>query len=258
MSKEITSKTKRLAQILAFLEQGSVKLPELATRLEVSVRTLQRDMLLFAKARVPIISPKQSVYEFVKGFSLSAVRLSCEQAALLVISADIACQIGEDFSATIPSISKRFEPTSFEHCDWDSSNDDFEETDQLARTLLKCTQEHWAMRAFLKDIKKDRNLYPYKVLSLWDKWYVACYTYGPEISLVALDNIGNYSLRDTFCPIPFGKWPIWHLAHQWVEDLDPSKKQPKQDSMQPLGAPTEPTTPQPLDFINSQKQKNDL
>ena len=47
MSKEITSKTKRLAQILSLLEKGPVTVPNLATQFGVSIRTIQRDMGLF-------------------------------------------------------------------------------------------------------------------------------------------------------------------------------------------------------------------
>ena len=150
MSKEITGKTKRLAQILALLKQGPVTVPDLAARFGVSVRTIQRDMGLFEQAGLPVISPKQSVYEFAEGFSLSAAHLSCEQAALLVVAAELARQIGENFSAVQPHIAKRFEPTSFEHCDFEASTADFEETDSLAQNLLQCTQTHCIVRIFEK------------------------------------------------------------------------------------------------------------
>lgn len=254
MSKEITSKTIRLAQILSLLEKGPVTVPDLATRFGVSVRTIQRDMGLFWQANAPVISTKQSVYAFAPGFSLAAAHLSCEQVALLVVSADIAHQIGGEFAAVQPHISKRFEPTSFEHCDFEASAADFEETDQLAHNLLQCTQTHCTIRVFLKDIKKDRTFQPYKLVCIWGKWYVACVAYGREIVRVALDNIGNFSLRDSFDPIPFAQWAIWQRAHQWVEELNPAKEQAPQP---PQAVQTEPIHPQTLLTETEMKQEND-
>ena len=241
MSKEITGKTKRLAQILALLEKGPVTVPELAAQFGVTVRTIQRDMGLFGQAKVPVVSPKQSVYEFATGLSLAAARLSCEQIALLVVSADIAHQIGGNFAAVQSPISKRFKPTSFEHCDFEASAANFDETDQLAHNLLQCTQAHCTIRVFLKDIKKDRTFQPYKLVCIWGKWYAACLAYGQEIIRVALDNIGNLSLRDSFSPTPFVEWAIWQRAHQWVEELNPAKEQPNRIETDEIAA-AEPVT----------------
>ncbi len=258
MSKEITSKTTRLAQILALLEKGPVTVPDLAARFGVSIRTIQRDMGLFEQAIVPVISTKQSVYAFVPGFSLSAAHLSCEQTALLVVAADIARQIGDNFSAVQPHISKRFEPTSFEHCDFEASLADFEETDQLAQNLLQCTQTHCIVRIFLKDIKKDRTFYPYKLVCIWGKCYLACITYGQEIVRVPLDNMGSFSLREHFQPAPFAMWKIWQRAHQWVEELNPANEQdPQPPQMAPTTPIEPPVQPQPLPAQTEQKQEND-
>ena len=261
MSKEITSKTKRLAQILSLLEKGPVTVPNLATQFGVSIRTIQRDMGLFEQAKVPVISTKQSVYEFAPGFSLSASHLSCEQVALLVVSADISHQIGENFSAMQSHIAKHFKPTSFEHCDWDATPDDLNETDQLAHNLLQCIQSHCTIRVFLKDTKKDRTFQPYKLVCIWGEWYVACLAYGQEIVRVALDNMGNLSLRDYFAPSPFVEWAIWQHAHQWVEELDPAKEQVPQVPQVAQMAQTEPVSqaliPQAFPTQTEQIKEND-
>lgn len=230
MSKEITSKTKRIAEILSLLEQTPVTVADLARQFGVSVRTIQRDMGLLAQAQFPVISPRQSVYELAGGFSLAAAGLSAAEAALWIMAADISRQIGADFSALVEPISRRFAPSSFEHCIFGATKYDFAETDEPAITLLKCIKYHCLIRVYLKDAKKNRTLYPYTLLRMYDKWYVASVTPGREIACYALENIGSFSLRENrstftgyaqFRPIPFAAWAIWQRAHQWVENLAP-------------------------------------
>ena len=231
MSKEITSKTKRVTDILSLLEQAPVKLPELATRLGVSKRTIQRDMELLLQAQFPVISPRQSVYRLAPGFSLAAANLSAEQASLLIMAADISQQIGGSFSPILEGISRRFMPASFEHCVFGATKYDFAETAEPAITFLKCIKYHCLIRVYLKNLKKNRTLYPYIILRLYDKWHVVSVNSKGEVSCYALENIGNFSLREDrdtstgyaqFKPIPFINWAIWQRAHQWVKELAPS------------------------------------
>ena len=264
MSKEITSKTKRLADILSLLENGAVKVPELADRFGVSIRTVQRDMGLLARAQVPVISPKQSVYSFAEGFSLQNAGLSAPQVALLVISADIAHQIGTAFAPVQSQIACRFAPSSFGNCVFGATKDDFAETDELAILVLKCIKYRRILKVFLKDSKKNRTLYPRQMIGLLGKWYVVSVTPSREISYCDLENIGNYSLRGdeytstgyaSFRPIPFIEWTIWQRAHQWVVDL----QTPIQEAS---NIPTEPISQETAAETNisqsNEKQENDL
>ncbi len=230
MSKEITSKTKRVAAILSLLEQAPVKLPELAVQFGVSKRTIQRDMELLVQAQFPVISPRQSVYMLASGFSLAAANLSAEQASLLIMAAEVSHQIGGSFFPMLKVIAQRFIPTSFEHCIFGATKYDFAETAEPAITLLKCIKYHCLVRVYLKNLKKNRTLYPYIILRLYDKWHVVSVNSKEEISCYALENIGNFSLRDDrdtptgyaqFRPIPFINWAIWQRAHQWVQELAP-------------------------------------
>ena len=231
MSKEITSKTKRVAEILSLLEQAPVKLPELAAQFGVSKRTIQRDMELLVQAQFPVISPRQSVYMLAPGFSLGAANLSAEQASLLIMAADVSHQIGGSFSPIQDKIVQRFMPTSFEHCVFGATKYDFAEP---AITFLKCIKYHCLIRVYLKNLKKNRTLYPYVLLRFYDKWHVVSVTSKGEISCYALENIGNFSLREDrdtstgyaqFRPIPFINWAIWQRAHQWVKELAPQSAQ---------------------------------
>ena len=252
MSKEITSKTKRVAEILSLLEQAPIKLPELAARLGVSKRTIQRDMELLLQAQFPVISPRQSVYRLAPGFSLAAANLSAEQASLLIMAADVSQQIGGSFSPILEGIARRFMPASFEHCVFGATKYDFAETAEPAITFLKCIKYHCLVRVYLKNLKKNRTLYPYILLRLYDKWHVVSVNSKGEVSCYALENIGNFSLREDgdtstgyaqFRPTPFINWAIWQRAHQWVQELAP---QSAQNSTPLLPEPQPNTAPESI------------
>ena len=116
MSKEIVSKTKRMADILALLEQSAVNMPALVEKLGVSKRTLQRDLRLMQEAGVPVVSPKQSVYTFVDGFSCRRVQVSPMRAALQVTAYEVAKQCGVDFRPTTQEVRALFAPKDSEKC----------------------------------------------------------------------------------------------------------------------------------------------
>ena len=234
MSKEITSKTKRLAQIFTLLEQGPILVQDLSLRFGVSFRTIQRDILLILQTKMPLISPQQSVYKFAEGFSLKEVNLTPGEAALLAVSFDIAEQIGADFAQTRENISKRFTPKSFENCIFGASAEDFATDNTLAHDLIASIENRYVTRAFLNDIRKIRSLYPVKLLCLWDKWYVVSVTPEKKIKYFALENIDELILPtnpktgtgyNIFRQHPFIDWAIWQKAHQWVIDLKPTQKQ---------------------------------
>ena len=115
MSKEIVSKTKRMADILALLEQGAVNMLGLVEKLGVSKRTLQRDLRLMQEAGVPVVSPKQSVYTFVDGFSCKQIKVSPMRAALQVTAFEVAQQCGVDFRTTTQEVASLFVPVSYTH-----------------------------------------------------------------------------------------------------------------------------------------------
>lgn len=222
MSKEITSKTKRLTQILALLEQDSVNVPKLASQLEVSVRTIQRDINLLLQTEIPLISPYQSIYRFAEGFSLKAANLSCEKMALMAISFDIAKQLGGNFDEIKQEISNHFEPPDFENCEFDVSRVAFTSEDTLPLNILDCAQSRVPARIYLKDTKDTPYVYILKLLSIWGKLYIATTSYyGKEIKYYSLNNIRYIAPYTNEIPLktPFLEWNVWQKAHQWVNNL---------------------------------------
>ena len=167
MSKEIISKTKRLVQILALLEQDSVNVISLASQLGVSVRTIQRDISLLSQTKIPLISPYQSIYKFAEGFSLKAVNLSCEKMALLTISFDIAKQIGgEDFTKIQKEVSQLFTPPDFDNCEFNVKRSKFSSENSLPLNILDCAESHLPATIYFKNPRESRYVYIIKLLKI--------------------------------------------------------------------------------------------
>lgn len=223
MSKEITSKTKRLTQILALLEQDSVNVLEVSLQLGVSIRTIQRDIRLLSHTKIPILSPYQGVYAFAEGFSLKAIDLSCEKMALMAVSFDIAKQIGgKDFIKIQKEISQHFNPPSFENCNFNVNKADFTSEDSLPLNILDCIESRVPAHIYLRNTEKVPYVYILRLLSIWNKLYVVTSLhYWRRIEYYSLDNIGYIvpSNTKTIFRTPFIEWSVWKKAHQWVEDL---------------------------------------
>ena len=223
MSKEIVSKTKRMADILALLEQGAVNMPGLVEKLGVSKRTLQRDLRLMQEAGVPLISPKQSVYTFVNGFSCKQIKVSPMRAALQVTAFEVAQQCGVDFRTTTQEVASLFVPTSFGSCTFANSEDFAPSFGLMSQTAYNACEKHQFLRITLPK-KRSLTIRPYQLWQILGRWYVVSMNASGEISRYALDEIsaceqlfnpGSYVPAE-FTPIPFALWPIWKMAHTWL------------------------------------------
>lgn len=222
MSKEITSKTKRIANILALAEVDSVSMSALAERFGVSARTIQRDFSLIVQAHIPFISHQQGrLYSYAKGFCLSAVNLFPEQAAVLVISYDIAEQLGNNFGIVQKDIAARFAPPSFDGCDFYPDTSSFSEF--LRHNIVSAIEESLSIKVQLKAGMSKVNLKPCKLLCLKNKLYLACLEKTGEITFISVDDISQdyFYLKGKFKRSPFIEWYIWQSAKCYLQELDP-------------------------------------
>lgn len=223
MSKEIVSKTKRMADILALLEQSAVNMPALVEKLGVSKRTLQRDLRLMQEAGVPVVSPKQSVYAFVDGFSCRQVRVSPMRAALQVTAYEVAKQCGVDFRPTTQEVRALFAPKDSEKCQT-AKTADFEPQFGLnGQMIFNACEKHQFLRITLPK-KRSLTIRPYQVWQILGRWYVVSMNASGEMSRYAVDEIsacepqfnpGSYVPAE-FTPIPFALWPIWKMTRTWL------------------------------------------
>lgn len=223
MSKEIVSKTKRMSDILVLLEQSPVTMAGLVEKLGVSKRTLQRDLRLMQESGVPLISPKQSVYAFVNGFSCKQIKVSPMRAALQVTAFEVAQQCGVDFRTTTQEVTSLFVPTPFGSCTFATSEEFAPSFGLMSKTAYNACEKHQFLRITLPK-KRSLTIRPYQLWQILGRWYVVSMNASGEISRYALDEIsaceqvfnpGSYVPAE-FTPIPFALWPIWKMAHTWL------------------------------------------
>lgn len=98
----------RVVFILNKLDAGkTVSSVELSHDLDVSLRTIQRDIELLIAAGFPLSSPDRGLYIFVEGFSLKKANLTGEEASLLSFLFDVSKSLGKDFEKSCGGIIKK-------------------------------------------------------------------------------------------------------------------------------------------------------
>jgi len=98
----------RLFYILNQLDsQKKVSTNELAREFNVSLRTVQRDIVLLNTTGFPIISFEKGYHSFMEGFSLKKMMLTKEEASLLSFLHDISKSLGEKFEDSFSNILKK-------------------------------------------------------------------------------------------------------------------------------------------------------
>lgn len=100
MLNDTLNKISRLMYILNELDNGEISVPVVAQELNVTLRTIQRDMRVLENAGFPFANTKKGAYCFVEGFSLRRIRISSQEAAMLALMSDIAHSLGGAFEGT--------------------------------------------------------------------------------------------------------------------------------------------------------------
>ncbi len=87
------NRTDRLVAMVMHLQgRRVVRAEELATRFEVSVRTVYRDVAALGEAGVPIVGEAGVGYSLVKGYHLPPVMLTADEATALFLGAEMVKQ----------------------------------------------------------------------------------------------------------------------------------------------------------------------
>ena len=108
MTTKNTSYDKKVFRLFFILNQldsrKKVSTGELAREFNVSLRTVQRDIVLLNTTGFPIISFEKGYHSFMEGFSLKKMMLTKEEASLLSFLHDISKSLGEKFEDSFSSI----------------------------------------------------------------------------------------------------------------------------------------------------------
>lgn len=87
------NRTDRLVAMVMHLQgRRLVRAEELANRFEVSVRTIYRDVAALGEAGVPIVGEAGVGYSLVRGYHLPPVMLTADEAAALMVGAEMVRQ----------------------------------------------------------------------------------------------------------------------------------------------------------------------
>ncbi|ULH17629.1 YafY family transcriptional regulator (plasmid) [Deinococcus sp. KNUC1210] len=87
------NRTDRLLAIVLELQgQGRVRAEDLAGQLEVSRRTIYRDVLALNEAGVPIVSVPGQGYTLMPGYFLPPLRFSVDEAVMLLLGSEVMTQ----------------------------------------------------------------------------------------------------------------------------------------------------------------------
>lgn len=108
MQKEIETRVVRIMYLLNRMDAGTINLRSEAARLNVSPRTLQRDIKVLQDAEFPIYDPKPGLYTFTAGASLERMNLSPEEASVLCVMSDVSLSLGKQFGGAFSKLKKRF------------------------------------------------------------------------------------------------------------------------------------------------------
>lgn len=111
MTTKNTSYDKKVFRLLYILNQldsrRKVSTSELSKEFNVSLRTVQRDIVLLNTTGFPIISSEKGYHSFMVGFSLKKMMLTREEASLLSFLHDISKSLGGKFEDSFSSILKK-------------------------------------------------------------------------------------------------------------------------------------------------------
>ena len=98
--------------LLNELDNGEILVSAIADDLDVTIRTVQRDLRILEDAGFPFTNTKKGAYCFVEGFSLQRVRVTAKEAAMLALMGDIAHNLEGGFAETFKDLrSKVLEPS---------------------------------------------------------------------------------------------------------------------------------------------------
>ena len=185
------NKLTRLLYELNALDKGPITLTDMAAEVGVSVRTLQRDMNDIDEADFPLWNPDPGVYAFEEGFSLERMKLSSEEASILVLMSDMASSLGGNFGHSFTMLKNRLLTTPQDNPFFIKMNSgDMYKDTPITRTLKECVRS----REYVTICYKGGKLacYPVRPLKLmWVEgfWYLLALTNGDKLLKFRLEKI---------------------------------------------------------------------
>lgn len=198
MQNETLNKISRLMYILNEFDKGEVFLPDIADELEVTLRTVQRDLHILEDAGFPLANTKKGAYCFVEGFSLQRMRLNAKEAAMLALMGDISHSLGDGFAETYKELrNKIVESRNNPFFIKIAKGQAFKDT-QLLKTLEQAINEQQHVEiSYENSSLSGRAISPLKIAWFNGFWYLLAYGKDETILKLRLDKIKGAILLET-------------------------------------------------------------
>ncbi len=211
MTAKNTSYDKKVFRLFFILNQldsrKKVTTSELAREFNVSLRTVQRDIVLLNATGFPIISPEKGYHSFMEGFSLKKMMLTREEASLLSFLHDISKSLGEKFEDSFSSILKKVVSKEQDSAFYvklpkgAKISKDFpcvKELEEAVEDNIKIV-----LRYKTPEKEGDYRVCPLKIIFFDGFWYLLAQVDGKDwIRTFRLENIMNIELLDEYFTSP--------------------------------------------------------
>jgi predicted DNA-binding transcriptional regulator YafY len=211
MTTKNTSYDKKVFRLFFILNQldsrKKISTGELAKEFNVSLRTVQRDIVLLNTTGFPIISLEKGYHSFMEGFSLKKMMLTREEASLLSFLHDISKSLGEKFEDSFSSILKKVVSKEQDSAfyvklpEGSKINKDF----PYIKELEDAVKNNIKIALYYKTSEKegDYKVCPLKIIFFDGFWYLLAQVDGKDwIRTFRLENIMNIELLDVYFTSP--------------------------------------------------------
>jgi predicted DNA-binding transcriptional regulator YafY len=207
MTTKNTSYDKKIFRLFFILNQldsrKKVSTGELAREFNVSLRTVQRDIVLLNTTGFPIISFEKGYHSFMEGFSLKKMMLTKEEASLLSFLHDISKSLGEKFADSFSNILKKVVSNEQDSAFYVKlpEGSKISKDYPFIKDLEKAVKNNVKIELQYKTPEKegDYQVCPLKIIFFDGFWYLLAQVDGKEWKIkFRLENIINVVLLDEY------------------------------------------------------------
>ena len=193
MQSKNIKKLNRLLYLLNQLDGGEVRVLREAKEMDVTERTIQRDLKDIEMGGFPIYKAAPGVYKFIEGFSLKKMNLTDEEASLLLVLKDIVEPLGKLFQKPFERLRQKVLRVPDESPFYIKmpKGSQYKET-KITRVLEKGILEHTEVRMSLAadtSRKLTYELKPLKIMNYDGFWYLLGINAYKQVRKFRLDRI---------------------------------------------------------------------
>ena len=198
MLNDTLNKVTRLMYILNELDNGEIFLPDIASDLSVTLRTIQRDLKILEDAGFPFANTRKGAYCFVEGFSLQRMHLNAKEAAMLALIGDIAHNLGGGFADTYKKLRNKIVESRRNPFFIKIAKGQAFKNPQLMKSLERAINEQRQIEIIYENSPiSGRSISPLKIAWFNGFWYLLAYGKDETILKLRLDKIKGATLQNT-------------------------------------------------------------